>query len=130
MYQTFSDLDNDNSMALTLGKRKRRDHLAEADALAGQSPDDEATAKLQALFRQHFEGTFEPLEAAKTLQTNAITVGNEASSDSVESDWDGLSQEDSEATQIIHHSKPGASRADVPRDELKTFMVRTTPLGP
>jgi len=116
-------------MTPTSGKRKRKDQLTESDAITGQSPNDEVIVTLQALFRQHFETSFEPLEVAKTLQAKGNTAANDISSDDIISGWSGLSEEDDEASQITYHSHPRSSRADIPREELKTFMVRFAPLN-
>ncbi|KAK4697204.1 hypothetical protein P7C71_g830, partial [Lecanoromycetidae sp. Uapishka_2] len=114
-------------MTPILGKRKRRSQLAQDGLVAVPPANAENTAKLQALFRQHFEGTFEPLDAVQSPQTHANVDEREAVSDDVESDWEGISNEGDEATLTIHYPTSGTPKADVPRDEMKTFMTNKPP---
>lgn len=113
-------LDN---MAPNLGKRKRRAQVAEADVINVQPRNDEVATVLQARLRQHFEEAFEPLEVDQPPPANLSIGEGEMSSDNDDDDWDGLSENDEEATQIIHQSKLGSLKVDVPQEELKTFMV-------
>ena len=113
-------------MAVILGKRKRRDQLD--DQVTGQvnSTDEQ----LQALFRQHFEAQFRPLKGLLSKETKESTPDLTKSQDSEDSEWTGLSGNDSDGNvQVIEHTAfTGAKRADVPREELKIFMVLSYPI--
>lgn len=121
-----------HSMAPVLGKRKRRgqtDDLAEISGLASENAN---TTRLQALSRQHFESTFEPLEGPD-LQPEKFTRNQTAEClVASESDWDGFSQsedgEDAKHAVVVQCRSHRFSRPDFPKEELKTFMVRIGPI--
>lgn len=115
------------NMAPTLGKRKRRDQTDDLGNISGLVRDDTNTNQLQALFRQHFESTFEPLEALasqsrkpKNHETAECLAGSN-------SDWDGFSvsedDEDASPALVVQCSTHRSSRADIPKEEVKAFMV-------
>ena len=83
---------------------------------------DEDPSNLQALLRQHFESTFEPLEplAHAPLTQNSYT---KASDNELESDWEGFSECGEEHAETVHYSTSAPSTVDVSKDEFKTFMV-------
>lgn len=110
-------------MAPTLGKRKRRDELADENDNPGESAKDQSTNELQNLLRQHFEAAFEPLEEFQPETHIAdITQADTSESEAI-SDWSGFSEDDGDGAEVIYHSNSRTSKADVPREELKTFMV-------
>ena len=110
-------------MTPTLGKRKRRDRLLESATVENKLQNEEAEIEIQALLRQHFEDRFEPLDARPST-IHASDNRDEIASVQSDSDWDGLSEEESESPRtIIHKSELGTSKVAVSRDELKTFMV-------
>jgi hypothetical protein len=110
-------------MAPTLGKRKRRDELADKDDDPGESAKDQSTNELQNLLRQHFEAAFEPLEESQTKTQTADITQADTSDSEAELDWSGFSEDEKDGVEIIHHSSSRTSKADVSREELKTFMV-------
>lgn len=118
------------NMPSTLGKRKRRDQTDGHEGDSGLATSTN-TNHLQALFRQHFESNFEPLEGLAP-QPKQFEDNQKARSFSLsESDWDGLSEdeeaeEDGRFAEVVHYSTRPSSRADVPKEELKTFMVRVS----
>jgi len=112
-------------MAPVLGKRKRRDQTDDLGENSGLTTDKVKPDRLQALFRQHFESSFEPLEGLASpsdhIKDNETAKGLVGS----ESDWDGLSEDDEEGKSpvAVQCSTRQSSRADVSKEELKTFMV-------
>ena len=110
-----------------LGKQRRRDELLGFDEQQTSSRG-EVFDKLQALFRQHFETQFEPLVE---LDPGGDSVGNveEAfAEDDSGSDWDGISEENKEFIEVIHHSAVPSSKIEVSREELTAFMVWVQPI--
>lgn len=106
-----------------LGKRKRRYQTASDEHSIETDPDGNA-AELQALFRQHFETRFKPLEGF------ALPVGRVQTTtcldEDVATDWEGLSDnEDPKGPQIIQHYAPQSAEIDIPKDELRAFMAWT-----
>lgn len=105
-----------------LGKRKRRRQILATESeqrlnLVGKEP-----SKLQALFRQHFETSFEPLD--KFCLSSSKQDAIEVQPDVTESEWEGISDEEQVKTQIVEFRGTEMSKTDISRDELKTFMVR------
>ncbi|MCJ1351285.1 MAG: hypothetical protein MMC33_001269 [Icmadophila ericetorum] len=118
-------------MAPILGKRKRRDQITESHREKSVSDSPSTKAKLQALFKQHFEAKFKPLPEApqKTShQPQNTFVGSEAEG-SDGSDWSGLSDvENGAGVEVIEHTNStGAKRIEVPKDEVKAFMTTKPP---
>ena len=111
-------------MAPALGKRKRRDQLNDADT-KNASIVHEDSAGLQALFRQHFESTFEPLPGTVARSHLVHDVDTEPSDRELEPDWDGFSDHSDEHAEIVHCATHASSKGDISKDEFKTFMVRT-----
>ena len=118
-------------MTVTLGKRKRRAELE--DATPSQCADAPSPEHLQALFRRHFESQYQPLErlpakdfTSATLETRRDLLEFSESEDSV---WEGLDGAGVNAdVEIVEHTSiPRSKRAEVPREELKAFMVNPSP---
>ena len=110
-------------MAPALGKRKRRDQINKVDTNK-TSIVHEDSASLQALFRQHFESIFEPLPGTLVRSPLTHTIDTEPSDREPESDWDGFSDQSEEYAETVHCATRASSKADVSKDEFKTFMVR------
>jgi hypothetical protein len=94
-----------NTMATTLGKRKRRAAEVYKDdqrkeCKVSNSPDLDA----QEIFRRHFE---------------------EAEEDDSEegSSWNGLSEDEGNGVQVVEHTDAQSRMAAMSKDELKAFMV-------
>lgn len=117
-------------MSPVLGKRKRRGQT-DGD-ISGLVIEDTNTARLEAFFQQHFESTFDPLEGLD-LQSMKVKR-NEAAKHLVasDSDWAGFSEsedaEDGKPAVVVECSTHRSSRADFPKEELKTFMVGVAPI--
>lgn len=104
-----------------LGKRKRRGQILATKSDESPKLDGKESSKLQALFRQHFEASFEPLDKfCLSNKQEAI----EAQPDFTESEWGGISDEEQVNTQIIEFHASEMSKTNISKDELKTFMVR------
>ena len=112
-------------MVARLGKRKRRDELVEDDAAALKENVSQDTAgALHIILRQHFEATFEPLDDLHALSAAADRSEVDVSDSGLDSDWEGILEEQSEGAEVISHGKSGGtSNENVPREELKKFMV-------
>ena len=110
-------------MAPALGKRKPRYQFADVD-LIHEPTADANHANLQALFQQHFESTFEPLPGSLARPPLVDSVDTRPSDEEFESDWDGFSDHSEEYAETVHCATSAPSKADITKDELKTFMVR------
>jgi hypothetical protein len=103
-----------------LGKRKRR---ADLEASTSPAPVDTASTKhLQALFRKHFEAKYKPLPTLSLAQPST-GEDDSISSESEQSDWEGIDADNSSNIPVIEHIDRPATTDDVPRSELKKFMV-------
>lgn len=114
-------------MAPALGKRKRRDRIADAvDDVGGSSYDNTTMEdKLQVILKQHFEVNFEPIEGLVPPKIIPGAIKESRSDPETESDWDGLSDEDDDnVTEVVHYSTPRSAKIDGPQEDLRTFMVR------
>lgn len=110
-------------MAPVLGKRKRRDNSTGIDVNQGSTANDDY-AKSQALFRQHFESTFEPLPGSLACPPLVHNIDTKPSDEELESEWDGFSDHGEECAETVHRATIGPSNADISKDEYKTFMVK------
>ena len=114
-------------MAPTLGKRKRRDQI-DSPTLQVSGQDDAANEHLQALFRQHFETKFKPLQPLTNKPPSDIfpvlTTTPDSECSDFDSDWTGLSDSDSYPdVQIVSHESPiNFKPSDIPKSELNHFM--------
>lgn len=110
-------------MAPALGKRKRRDQISDTE-INRESAADDRSVSLQALFRQHFESTFEPLPCTFARPPLVHNIDDKSSDEELESDWDGFPELYEEQVETVHYATSAPSKADVSKDEFKTFMVR------
>ena len=107
-------------MTVVLGKRKRRDQLEDASAVT--LGDGSLSKNLQALFQQHFEAKFEPLAGLACLRQAERSVEHPTEED--DSDWEGISNHDDiHSVEIVEHTSLDVAKVDVPKQELKMFMV-------
>ena len=111
-----------HEMATTLGKRKRA--VAETSKNdRRQQREDSSSSELDAqeIFRRHFEAQFKPLP----VSMKAVKVIKEAPEDDSEeeSDWDGISDIEETAVQVVEHTEAQSRMATMSREELKAFMV-------
>ena len=110
-------------MAPILGKRKRRDQIIDTENTLPH-PADEDSSNVQALLRQHFESTFEPLPEPVVHEPLIPDSYTKASDDELESDWEGFSECGKEHAETVHYPTSASVTADVSKDDFKTFMVR------
>lgn len=111
-----------SEIAQMLGKRKRREQFFAIESDERLTLDAKESSQLQALFRQHFETSFEPLDEICYASSKQEAV--DAESDVTESEWEGISDEEQGKTQIIEFHGSQISKTNISRDEFKTFMVR------
>jgi len=116
-------------MAVSLGKRKRREDTSKKSEPAGSDTDDDATAR--ALFQRAFEAKFRPLEIVeKPIEQDEPGSDEDNSQDDDEDDeWDGLSEYDEATPEIeVIQDKP-ANLIDRERQkrEMKAFMSSKPP---
>lgn len=105
-----------------LSKRKHRGQILRTESDKRLKLNVKEPSKVQALFRQHFEATFEPLEKFCLPSSNQAAI--EVQPDITESEWEGISDEDQVKTKIIEFHGSEMSKTNISKDELKTFMVR------
>lgn len=110
-------------MTLLLGKRKRRTDIDRNDNATCILSDNEASGSLQALFRQHFEAQFKPLDIAHTPQSKHELEESHVRNNDSESDWEGLSDEERVETHFIQSSEANRQNFEISNDEFKSFMV-------
>lgn len=103
-----------------LGKRKRRAQLFDLSDNKGSTSEEEDSHRLQALFRQHFEASFKPLESAAIRHE---AVGSRPTEDEVESDWEGIPDEEQVKAQVVMYEDPHNLKPSTGNDEFKSFMV-------
>jgi len=116
-------------MAVTLGKRKRRE-VSTDEIEQGELNDRDA----RALFQRAFEAKFTPLEVTEKLPSAPETAPLGASFDeddeeSVSSDWNGLS-DDWAQVEVVKHDTMDAAGHQLAKQEQKAFMVCHTLVTP
>lgn len=111
-------------MALTLGKRKRRTEVTreEPPAKVGSGSESEDDDTARALFQRAFEAKFQPLEIKKIESHDENEADESDDDEDLESDWDGLS-EDEDAIEVIEHSQPNVNSDDEIDPGKRAFMV-------
>ncbi|KAK4961097.1 pre-rRNA processing and 40S ribosomal subunit assembly [Elasticomyces elasticus] len=108
-------------MAVTLGKRKRRNVPAPDD---DQDSADEGAAR--ALFQRAFEAKFKPLPESVKIQSQAAPLEAVEFDDEDEaSDWSGLSDDEAKV-EVIKHDVIDAGE-QLTKQELKAFMSSKPP---
>ena len=110
-------------MALKLGKRRRREEFIDGDVVPGQLLDEDTAGEMHNILQRHFEAAFEPLADYHALPRATTKIDVDGSDVESGSDWDGLSEGQSDSAEIINHAKSSLLKAEVPKEELKTFMV-------
>ncbi|KAG0652396.1 Forty S assembly factor [Hyphodiscus hymeniophilus] len=112
-------------MATTLGKRKRRATEKGLDTREGSNKESTCPeVDAQELFRRHFEAKFKPLPVVKKVE-EVIVVQEDDSED--DSDWDGISDDDQGAVEVVEHSDFESRLALMSKEELKAFMSSKPP---
>lgn len=105
-----------------LGKRKHRGQIFATESDKRLDLDEKEPSQVQALFRQHFEATFEPLE--KFCLSSSSQEATEVQPNVTESEWEGISDEEQVKPKIIEFHGSEMSKTNISKDELKTFMVQ------
>ena len=117
-------------MASSKGKRKRRVDLDNEDSLKLALSAEPPSNRLQELLKLHFETQFEPLPALEdALVPPEVPEEPADSDDASDADWEGLSDEEFDAIEVVHSALQSKCDASLNAHELKTFMVRGSPLS-
>lgn len=111
-------------MATTLGKRKRRSHKSTEHGRKDDEDDTLLELNAQEIFRRHFEARFKPLPQAEKNALKAIEEQLEVKSEE-DSEWDGISDGDESAVQVVEHADAQSRMATMSKEEVKSFMVST-----
>ena len=111
-------------MAPTLGKRKRRDGLVDEVLEYSLPPEQTDMLQIQEVLKQHFEAKFKPLPIIEGVSDLLPDSQIASEDDSGISSWQGLSDSEEESTQLVQYTASNSTNPDVPRAEMKAFMVR------
>lgn len=106
-----------------LGKKKRRAQVLDLNHDKGTTSEDEHSYSIQALFRQHFEASFKPLESVRQPATRHEVVESQPTIDEVGTDWEGISDEEQVKAQVVVHQNPRDLESSIEKDDFKSFMV-------
>ena len=112
-------------MTTTLGKRKRRTAKDTGGTASGRQDDQDSKSlelDAQEIFRRHFEAQFKPLPPVE----RKVKVAEEKLEKNSEegSEWDGISDGEQAAVQVVEHTDAQSRVATMSKDELKSYMVR------
>ncbi|KAI4178200.1 MAG: hypothetical protein L6R41_008496 [Letrouitia leprolyta] len=111
-------------MTVLLGKRKRRQPIADLERHGHPTQDSSDNNHLQNILQRHFETKFEPLENPTRGSTQEAVLIEEFPSDTYGTDWSGFSEDDErENALIVKYENHKNHKADVSRQDLKYFMV-------
>ena len=111
-------------MAVTLGTRKRRSESDEEELVDPNFKSDIETSDLRTLFKRHFEAQFEPLpEVRSTTIAPAEDEERGGGGDDSGSAWEGLSDEDEPAAELIQYNTSLTAISQSTKEEYKTYMV-------
>lgn len=106
-----------------LGKRKCRNQVFVSNDDKGSTSEDEHSHRLRALFRQHFEASFKPLESVPPPAITHEVTESRPTENEIESDWEGISDEEQVKAQVIMYQDPHNLKPSAGNDEFKSFMV-------
>lgn len=114
---------NHTNSAIMLGKRKRS--ASNTATILAEDSSSSSQEDLQEVFRRHFEAQFQPLPDQQPLVPSTPTISAELDPEANNSDWDGLSTDEEEAhIEVVEHiTLSKAERAELSKEELKSFMV-------
>jgi hypothetical protein len=122
IFRDAPSFSTSNTMATTLGKRKRRTAEVYIDAQRKEyKVSNSLDLDAREIFRRHFEAQFKPLPVLR----KAAKVVEEAEEDDSEesSSWNGLSEDEGRGVQVVEHTDAQSRMAAMSKDELKAFMV-------
>ncbi|KAI7070359.1 hypothetical protein KC352_g42614, partial [Hortaea werneckii] len=114
-------------MAISTGKRKRRDDVQ--DANNSNSDDDDIRAR----FQKAFEAKFKPLEVNQkpqkdaALEQDVVQEDDQDDSDDLEdSDWSGISEEE-DGVEVVSHAEAKTNDDMARQRGAKSFMSSKPP---
>lgn len=93
------------------------DNVEQEDLTYEHHPD------LQALFQQHFEARFRPLEPEIRPLRIQHATHSPSISEEEKSDWEGLLEDAQSVPEMVELGRLRASSEDVPTEEMRSFMV-------
>ena len=118
-------------MTSYLGKRKRRHDIDVEDDLILSKDGIDRSIQYQYLLKFHFETTFDPLPEYKHPQRLDESFAEITDGESeCTTDWEGLSENESNVVEIVQHDTAEADKATASRKELRTFMVADPSMHP
>lgn len=106
-----------------VGKRKRTGEHSAKTLPKNSVADGQMSDEIQTLLKQHFEASFEPLQFTQLAHSEKADVEQNDSPYTSESEWQGLSDTESNGVLLVHHGAKQPFTAGVAKDEKKTFMV-------
>lgn len=112
-----------SDMALSLGKRKRRVEIDEPSLKTDLTTCHEISDDLHALFREHFETQFEPLDNSHLLRSKNNSKEPLIDTGCSETDWEGLSDEERTKAHVIQLNSDNREVEEFSKEEFKNFMV-------
>ena len=104
-------------MAPIAGKRKRR-----KESSTESDPPSFETDKLKAIMKEDFEAAFEPLPDAEWVPAN-LSAGDGESEDSRTDDWEGISDANSGAREVVDCTIHESEKRIISNKGLRKFMV-------
>ena len=110
-------------MTPLLGKRKRRLELVRDEGCPDSSATDSDYLQLQTMLRKNFEANFEPLPISENATTSCIHPEEQSDDEGEDTTWEGISNTEQQHANVVQHTQINISGDEVPREELKRFMV-------
>ena len=118
-----STTSNATKMVSSLKEQQIKDKPNDSDRHVSTETEDEHLDHLHAVFRQHFEINFKPLEGLGRFPSKVKKAESEHADDSFETEWEGLSDDERTSEKIVKYHLSNPQRIEIPSEELKSFMV-------
>lgn len=114
-------------MAVSLGKRKRRQAREVPVTLDSHVSDDEEDRQaLQDIFRKHFEAKYKPLPLIEKKAAIELLNDLSVSEEDDEDEWSGFSGDEQTTVQIVQHVDITETQEETNKRELREFLVRAS----
>lgn len=105
-------------MAVTIGKRKRRNDVDIREESASEDSDD-----LRTRFQRAFEAKFKPLKISPPPSKPGEVEEEDVAEQGEESDWSGFSEDAEDNVVVVDHARANSGNDEVRQHEVKAFMV-------